>query len=507
MITTELKRVFIVLIFILAVLVSPAKSQVQSPSDENPQPRILSLDECLSIADTENIGLQRIRLGIDTSLIGRIKAEAAFDPGFDLKFTGSGPASSQSGSASESMIFDLSEAYTLPTDSGSSWIFSLDQSRSNGTQTVDSSPVDYTLFASRLGVGFSMPLLEGHDQRVNRLAINQADLEIIRSEARVRDTTRALRLTIIQSYIGAVLAERQIEVAQLSLDSARNLVEGVQARIDAGVLAPYELLAAQAGLADREEALLKAQAGFEVALDALKNLIGIPLEEAIMVDTSILRPIFLEVSQDGLFYDAQMNRPDLLDIDLRTRESELVLLAAQDRVQASLLWNTQVGLSGQGTNYLDTYDQLGNFAWSTGLEYRVPLGGNRAAVADVSMSELSLQQLELERTDFLRSLQTEIKSALEEFRSAVARVDVTQQGLKVQEVKMESEQARLRLGLITSRDLLQFDLDLANARLAYASAMADALLAVAKLENLSGMILLDDVVTISAGVDNQEPVE
>jgi outer membrane protein TolC len=146
-------------------------------------------------------------------------------------------------------------------------------------------------------------------------------------------------------------------------------------------------------------------------------------------------------------------------------------------------------------------------SWSTGLEYRVPLGGNRAAVADVSMSELSLQQLELEREDFLRSLQTEIKSALEEFRSAVARVDVTQQGLKVQEVKMESEQARLRLGLITSRDLLQFDLDLANARLAYASAMADALLAVAKLENLSGMLLLDDVVTISGGVDNQEPVE
>jgi hypothetical protein len=289
-----------------------------------------------------------------------------------------------------------------------------------------------------------------------------------------------------------------------SLEAPDNVNYEYAAMVTRGVVG---YLAAQAGLADREEALLKAQAGLETALDGLKDLVGLPLDEAVMVDTGTLKPIFFEVDTDRLFYDAQMNRPDLLDIDLRTRQAELALFAAQDRVQASLLWNTQVGLSGRGEGYLESFDKLGGFTWSTGLEYRIPLGGNRAAVTDVSLSELNLQQLELERTDFLRTVERDTRSAVEEFRSAVARVDVTEQGLNVQEVKMESERARLDLGLITSRDLLQFDLDLANARLAYASAMADALLSVAKLENLSGKILLNDVVTFGTVGDTAEVSE
>jgi outer membrane protein TolC len=386
--------------------------------------------------------------------------------------------------------------YRLPTDQGSAWVFSLDQSRSNGTTTVAGSPTAFTAYSSQVGVGFSFPLMQGSEERINRLGIDQADIAVLRSEAAVNNAARNLRNGIIQAYIGAVLNERQIEVAQLSLDTAKNLVEQTQARIDVGLLAPYELLAAESGLAEREEAILNAQAALKTSLDSLKALIGIPITDEIQLDEGILQALSLDVDPDQLFYEAQQNRPDYLDIDLQVRQAQLTLLAAQDRTRASLVWSTQLHLSGQDTGYLRSLGDLNSFAWSTGLQYKIPLGGNRAAVADESTAEINLQQLQLEKVDFLRGLERDIRSAVVDLNSALLRMDVTAQGLHVQEVKMESERARLDLGLNKARDFLQFDLDLANARIAYYSAMGDAYLAVGRLESLVNENLLDRITVI-----------
>jgi len=113
----------------------------------------------------------------------------------------------------------------------------------------------------------------------------------------------------------------------------------------------------------------------------------------------------------------------------------------------------------------------------------------------------------LKKTDFLRNLELQIRSASEEFTNAMLRVEVTAEGLHVQEVKMESEYARLDLGLITSRDILQFDLDLANARLAYESAIADTITSLAKLEFLTGRNMIEDAIVLNDLAPNAEVQE
>jgi outer membrane protein TolC len=72
---------------------------------------------------------------------------------------------------------------------------------------------------------------------------------------------------------------------------------------------------------------------------------------------------------------------------------------------------------------------------------------------------------------------------------------------------MESEHARLDLGLITSRDLLESDLELANARLAVEFALADALNAIAKLEFLTNVQLIDDAVILGGILSDAEVIE
>jgi outer membrane protein len=485
------------LFVLLGLAAMPATAQDDLLEGEESVVPVLTLEDCLNLGVENNIGLQRARLGIETSILSRIRSEAVFDPGFtlDLSTRRSETPSSDTSSSTGSQI-DFSGTYTLPTWIGSGWVFSFDQGRSHGSTGAGETSTSVSRYSSQVGVAYRMPILEGYGERVNRVGVEKADIGVRRSEASVRDAERTLRLTIVNAYIAAVLAAKQIEVAEKSLTTAENLVEETQARIDVGQLAPYELLAAQAGLAERQVALINAQTSLQTALDSLKDIIGIPITDEVMVDTGVLRPVYLETDADEMFILAQENRPDLLDIDLRMQQAQLDLLLADDKRQASLSWNTTLGLSGQDDNYGGSVGDMNHFSWSTGLEYTMPLGGNRAAEVDYSSAQFAIEQIELERIDYLRGLQTDIRSAVETFQNAVRRIDVTAQGLRVQEVKMESEQARHELGLITARDLLDFDVDLANARLAHDTALADALNALAKLESLIGQTLIEDALVL-----------
>jgi outer membrane protein len=499
-----MNRVFINLLTIFAItlvfIAPPAQGRSIFSLVADGSPRVLTLDDCFDVADVNNISMQQAKLGVDLSLAGLYRADGQFDPSIQAGLTGSESAGSANAanqtSSSGTTVYDLGLKYLLPTDNGSAWNFTVDQSRSNGSITSNGTSTSFTTFGSSIGLGYSLELLEGSDTLVNRLAIDQANIGVLRSQAQVNDSARTLRNGIFQAFFGAILATKQIDVDQASLDNAQNLVLSTDARIKAGQLAPYELLAAQAGLAQREEALITAKTQLKTSIDALKTLIGLPITEDVTIDTSILQPITMSVYAHDLFDLAQKNRPDYFDIDLQYRQAQLSLRAAEDRVQPTLAWNTTVGVSGKDKNYFDTLGRMGDFTWTTGLQYSLPLGGNKIAEADLITAKLNIQQIDLTRTDFLRNLMRDISAAVDDFDNAVQLIDIASQGLKVQEVKMESERARLALGLITSKDLLQFDLDLANARLAYESAMIDAFLAVGKMEFLTGVSMLDDVMVM-----------
>jgi outer membrane protein TolC len=479
-----------------------------SSTGDADDPGFLTLNDCLEIAYENNIGLMRIRLGIEASFLERIRNESIFDPGFDLNLSyrqqDSPDSTSNSSGASNTQ---LGMNYRHPIWNGSSWVISIDQTVAEGSYNFDEGTESYRTYNSQFGIAYSMPILEGYGERINRIGVRKSDIGIFRSESAVNNAERALRYSVIQAYILATLTAKQIEVAELSLDTAVNLVERVQALIDVGQIAPYELLSAQSGLAQRQEAVLNASTDLANSHDFLKDIIGLPIIDDISVGLAEFQGIILDVDADDLFFLAQQNRPDLEDIDLRIQQSQLDLMLATDRRQASLTWNTILSVAGQDDGYTESIGDMNHFSWYTGLEYQLPLGGNRAAVVDVSSARLALDQLDLERIELLRNLQLEIRSAVEEFNTALLRVDVTSQGLEVQDVKMESEHARLELGLITSRDLLESDLELATARLAVEFALADALNAIAKLEFLTNVQLIDDAVILGGILSDAEVIE
>lgn len=480
------------------MVVAPLPGYSEDVDGDSSALTVLTLDECLDLAIEKNIGLRKAELNLEITALDRIRNESYFDPGFDLDFTAQGSQSTDPTSfGNDTDRYSYSATYNMPSWDGSNWAFSIDQGRSSGTYATDTGSTEVVSYSSQVGVAYNYPLMEGQGTRVNRVGVERSDLSITRSDVAVNETKRNLRYGVIQAYIQAVLAYRQIDVLDLSLDTAENLLDEVTARIDVGQLAPYESLAAQAGLAERQESLINSESGYSTTLDSLKELIGIPLTDEIDIDPSILVPVYLETDPEELFLIAQRNRGDLKDIDIRMQIAELDLLVAADQRQQSLTWSTVLGLAGQDDAFTGSVSDMNNVSWYTGLQYRLTLGGNRRNEVDYEAAQLALEQLELDRVDFLRRLQLDIRLAHEGLENGLLRIDVTAQGLEVQEVKMENELLRLEMGLITSRDLLEFDFELANARLSHDRAIADALNAIARLEYLVGQPLMQDAIVLA----------
>jgi outer membrane protein TolC len=179
---------------------------------------------------------------------------------------------------------------------------------------------------------------------------------------------------------------------------------------------------------------------------------------------------------------AKENRPDLKQLQDSIELSKLDIKLYNDLVKASLAVVGQVGVQGEDLNLTGAVGDMNNMSWYLGLNYSVPLGGNRKANSELKQAQYRLQAAQLSLDEKISSISLEITRALRNFETAKNRLDVTLKGVELQEEKLKQERERLELGLITSKDLLDFEEDLATARLAFLNARADYLKSVSYLE-------------------------
>jgi outer membrane protein TolC len=232
-------------------------------------------------------------------------------------------------------------------------------------------------------------------------ASDQQDLAV------VQETTRAAAV----QYYDVVLAQAQVEVAQRSLEEAKELLRIEHLGSRTGTALPVDELRAQAALVAREQNLLTALNGFYDASVALTVLLRLD-PTVILVPKSIVKETALvreDLSIDDMLVTATRYRPDLVAI--RT------LVAAANADVGSTVWG---GLGPQvnsfrtftspppaktlsDTEYRErTYVATGGFNWSAATFGRI-----RTAIANAKIAEIDAErQLDLAQAAVVTAHQT-----------------------------------------------------------------------------------------------------
>jgi outer membrane protein len=135
-----------------------------------------------------------------------------------------------------------------------------------------------------LGLSFSQNLFAGgRIQALNAVANSgrrTADIELTAQRAQ-------LRLDVTQAYFDAALADRLVALAESSAVQTENVLKQTQLARTVGNVSEFDLLRAQVSSANQRPIVIQRQSDREVAYLRLKQLLNLPLDEAVQLTTVV----------------------------------------------------------------------------------------------------------------------------------------------------------------------------------------------------------------------------
>ncbi len=440
----------------------------------------ISLDQALDLALRNNLELEGERLlpGLAASEVGR--AKATFDPTLSsrLEYTRDRlPAQLMIRPDDiEALTFEAVVRQQLP------WGTSYELGYGYDRVDLAAEQAPGATHGARLHLGLRQPLLKGAWGIEGRTAVAQAERTVGIADAELARRRDAILARTVEAYWRLVRARESMVVASESLRVAKELHGQTQIQVTAGTLEPVEVTQASAGVALREEAVIRAEAEIGDAQDALLRLVAADEEatfDFVVVPTERIEAEVQAVELQPLLQQAHANRPELAALRLAVDNEEDGLKLARNQLLPSLDAVGSVGVGGLDERWADGHRELGSdfdsqYRWSAGLQFTLPIG-NRAARSGKEAAELSFRRTKAALRDVELRVSEEVRSAARAVNASAKRVLATREAVRLAGEQLRAEKRLLEVGHSTSFRLLRLEADLVSARNAQIAAVTDHL--------------------------------
>ena len=490
----------ILAIAVLTLAVAPASAATMVDRDvrevaPNPTVRVedgkvlLTLEEAIELALERNLSLIVDRYRQDEadlslkSTFGIYDFNATID-GFANDETSPAASNLDGAQVQESQFKRLDFSLDRLTPGGGRGRLDWNNSRSDSNSLFATLNPAYRI---NFDVNWSQPLLRdlGRNQTERNIRIARTNQEIS------RETFEQQVLAIIQlvedAYWTLVESNAQFDVAEESLRLAKQLHEQNRIRVEVGTLAPLELIQSEAGVATREEQVIRARGAIGDAEDRLRQLLNTVGEDywsaEIVTETEAeMEPIEIDLQQ--AMATALERRRNLRSKRLSQRDLEQDIDYFRNQKLPRLDLGLTYGLNGVGGDvtdrdfitgevrgmqrgdYGDAIDQITNAdfeGWAVSLVAAFPIE-NRTAKAQLALAEVNFERGEVELADQELAVQTEVRRLARFVDTARQARESARVSRQLEEKNLDAEEKRYENGLSTSFQVLQIQEDLTEAR-------------------------------------------
>jgi outer membrane protein len=477
----------------------------------------LTSDEAVKLALENNLGLQTARLNPQLQTLAVSRALSAYSP----ELYGQTVRSSTTTPPTEFLSQGIDVTTSERTTGGGGirqnmpWLGGRYSVGISGLRFTSNAP--RTTFSPQLGssldLGFTQPLLRGLKIDNIRQGVLQSkkQLEIadVQLAQRITTTSRSVR----NAYFNLILAISSAEVAQGSLDLARQSLRNNQRRVEVGAMAPIDIVEAEAEVARQEEAVIVRQGLIQQAEDNLRTLVLNPAQPDFW--TTKLepseQPVLTQqpVDAEAAIRNALMNRTDLIQLKKEIESVDLDIRYNENQKLPAIDLTANYGVSGVGgtryeygapppdgglppvTNisqrsFSDVLrDVFANDfkAWSFTINVSYPLGTSQAE-ASLASSRLTRQQALLNQRQLETAITAEVREAVRDISTTLQRVQASRKARDLMEKRLDAENKRLAVGLSDTFRLFQTQRDLDNAKQSELQAIIDYNRALIALETV-----------------------
>lgn len=321
-----------------------------------------------------------------------------------------------------------------------------------------------------LAFTFTQPLLKNFGISINQTFIKIAQNNAVVEQHVFRDRVLTVIASVEQNYWELVFAKENVKVAQAALKAAEELLANNRAKAKGGVMSVVDVLQAEAAVASRVEQVLVAEKDIRDEEDQLRRLLN-PGEEDLREDVrltpadapiTVLEPLSLQAAIDT----AIEQRPEITQAKKNVESGELNQRFARNQLLPTLSFQGTMGLSGLGGDYGESFTRnfSGDFYnYGAGLILSYPLG-NRAALSTYNKRKLEAKNAEALLSSVRQQVIVSVREAVRRVQTDFKRIETTQSARILAEKQLKTEQERLKVGLSTTRFVLDFQRDLATAQ-------------------------------------------
>jgi len=441
------------------------------PALKNPKTKKLSLETAVNRALQANRGLADAMDQVEGTHLSLVSAESEFElkifPGAEA---GIGGASGVNSDETLGAGISLQKRFDRGTDINV------------GTNTRKTGDTYQTVVDTSL----IQPLLRGIDREYNLSEVQNAEFG-------VRSARRSLYLTQVNTVlntIGAVYEViRQKELFRLNEDSALRLrmhAEAARAKEKIGLSGPIDVYRAGIQQKQAEDNLNTAREAYRDALDNLKVLLALPLEEEIVVEVPLTYNL-VRLAKEKAVRTALKNRVELDQSADNIREAQRLSRVAKHNTWPDL---------DLVLNYLrfDSGEKLGDGtkfnqdSWNVGLVTSTDLARTvERAAYDQSMINVRVvrRNAGLLRDEVVR----EVKRNLRNLRVSEKGITIQEKQIRQAKGQLELAQVKFRWGLANNFDLIDAETELRRAETNLLSAVLDYIIGSHRLRAALGTLL------------------
>ena len=457
----------------------------------------LTLEQCRAMALQNNLELQATLVD-PTIAAEQVKEQRAM---FEATFTGS---ASKTTSDSPSINFlsqiegtqeereNLSAGLNQPLVSGGTALLSLFDYKRETDATG-------SLFNPFYGAGsqfsFTQPLLRDAGARTVTYGIRLANIGRQITDAQTKLAVISILSNLDRAYWRLYATGRELEVRKEQYELAQKQLERAQRLVDRGQRAQVEVLRAQAGIADRMEAIIIAENTLRDRQRVLKRLMNrqdldmqTPTRVAPATDPVLER---YALDPDHLVASALENRMEILVLELQVLQDLDTIEFRKNQVLPLINFEYRYNINAVGQNRHDAYEVLKDHQFADhyfGLSAQIPLGNEAAKsrLRQIVLQRVQRLSTKKNREDLIR---LEVLNAAEQLRTNWQRILASQQNTVVSGRLYEAEQRQFEQGQRTSTEVLDAQSSLDNAQLAELSALVEYQIALVNLAHATGTLL------------------
>ncbi|MEO8704537.1 MAG: TolC family protein [Kofleriaceae bacterium] len=432
----------------MLVCALPSLASAQAPTR-------LSIEDALRAADTASAGLAIAREEVDRSRDSITSARSGWLP----SVTGSSSYTRTLRSEFEGISFGApGEEVELPFGQRNVW---------------------------RLGLIVQQPIFDGGK--------TSASLKLARAGVRAGEHgVRAARaqavLLVGQAYYDAVLAQRQVDIGQVSLEQSDKTLADTKLNFEQGAAPEFDLVRAEVARDNQRSSLIRFRTQRDLAFVSLKRLVALPLDRPLELvsplDAADLDAVVVTAKSVAKVGDAQRAPVEQAREVVQMRQASLGVAKADRLPQLSAL---------SDLGFVDYANQPFNSDWRTnwtvGINLSVPIfdGFRRSAAVRSAKSDVRIARAQLD--DATRRSQVEAFQADADIAAANATLETTARTVAQAKRAYQIAELRFQQGASTHLELVDSRVQLETAQLNHARSSRD--LRVARLRHalLSGLPL------------------